>query len=102
MKYKHIYRVQKGQNYSLFTKNGLKHNLSGPALVIGDDKYYYVHGESYTYSQWIDFIKCYRAYERIGSIEDEMSFFDEAANSPDGIYIHSLERNSDIIKTTTE
>lgn len=92
MKYKHIYRVQKGQNYSLFTKDGHKHNLSGPALVIGGDKYYYVNGESYTHSQWTDFIKCFRAYERIGSIEDEESFFEEAASSPDGIYIHALEK----------
>ena len=46
-----IYRVQEGDTFSLYTKNGKKHNLSDPALTIGNEEWYYVNGESYTWGQ---------------------------------------------------
>ena len=63
-KNKDIYRVQKGCNYSLFMKNGLKHNLSGPALMIADSEYYYVDGQPYTADEWVNYVSVYTAYEK--------------------------------------
>ena len=89
-----VYRVQSGENYSLYTKNGKKHNLSGPALVIESDNYYYVKGERYTWSQWTDYVALYASYEESPDIEREC--FVKASNSPDGIYV---EMNTKICNT---
>lgn len=80
-----VYRVQKGENYSLYTKNGKKHNLNGPALVIGEDEHFYVEGEEFTYTQWTDYVSSYTAYEKSPSIEKNC--FINAIDSPDGIYV---------------
>jgi len=91
---RNIYRVQKGENYSLYTKNGKKHNLNGPALTIESDEYYYVKGERYTWSQWTDYVALYASYEESPDIEREC--FVKASNSPDGIYV---EMNTKICNT---
>jgi len=80
-----VFRVQSGENYSLYTKNGKKHNLSGPALVIESDNYYYVKGERYTWSQWTDYVTLYTAYEEDPAVEKEC--FVKASDSSDGIFI---------------
>lgn len=85
MKDKNIYRVQKGENYSLYTKNGAKHNLNGPALVIGEDEHFYVEGKKYTQTQWTDYVSAYTAYEKSPSLEKDC--FMKAIDSPDGIYV---------------
>ena len=46
-----VYRVQRHSNYTIYTKNGLKHRVHGPALIIGDMEYYYVNGSIYTKEQ---------------------------------------------------
>jgi hypothetical protein len=89
-KEKDIYRVQRGENYSLYTKNGKKHNLTGPALTIGSDEYYYVKGECYTWNQWSDYVAAYTAYEASGDVEKES--FAKASDSPDGIYVYTKKR----------
>lgn len=80
-----IYRVQEGDNFSLYTKNGKKHNLNGPALTIGDEEWYYVNGESYTWSQWTDHVALHKSYDEDPLFEKER--FTKASDSPDGIFI---------------
>ena len=80
-----IYRVQSGGNYSLYTKNSVKHNLNGPALKIDDDEWYYVNGESYTWSQWTDYVALYTSYEEDPVVEKEC--FAKASDSSDGIFV---------------
>lgn len=84
-KEKDVYRVQKGENYNLYTKNGKKHNLNGPALTIGEEEWYYVNGENYTCAQWSNYVTLYNSYEK-DSLEEEYNFA-KAADSPDGIFI---------------
>lgn len=84
-KNKDVYRVQSGGNYSLYTKNGVKHNLNEPALKIDDDEWYYVNGESYTWTQWTDYVMAYAAYEK--EPKEEKECFAKASDSPDGIFI---------------
>ena len=84
-KNKDVYRVQKGENYSLYTKNGEKHNLNGPALTIGKDEWYYVNGEKYTWSEWTDHSSLYEVYGADPLFEKEQ--FAKAEDSPDGIYV---------------
>ena len=85
MKKNDIYRAQGGDSYSLFTKNGLKHNLCGPALKIGDTEYYYVDGISYTADEWTNYVSAYTAYERSPIVEKEL--YDKALSSADGIHV---------------
>ena len=80
-----VYRVQSGENYKLYTKNGKKHNLNGPALMIESDEYYYIKGERFTWSQWTDYVALYAAYEESPDIEREC--FVKASDSSDGIFI---------------
>ena len=82
---KHVYRVQSGANYTLYTKNGKKHNLNGPALKIEEDEWFYVKGENFTWNQWTDYVALYTAYEESPSIEK--GYFAKASESSDGIYI---------------
>ena len=84
-KNRNIYRVQRGENYSLYTKNCKKHNLNGPALTIESDEYYYVKGQRFTWSQWTDYISLYASYEESPDIEREC--FCKASDSSDGIYV---------------
>lgn len=86
-KQKDIYRVQHGESYSLYTKNGKKHNLSGPALKINEDEWYYVKGESFTYSQWSDYVSLFNEFEK-QEFDTEKECFSKAQNSSDGIHIH--------------
>lgn len=85
-KAKDIYRVQKGANYSLYTKNGDKHNLNGPALKIDKDEWYYIKGESYTWSQWSDYVSLFHGFEEY-QFDKEKDHFDKAEKSSDGISI---------------
>ncbi len=80
-----VYRVQSGDNYTLYTKNGKKHNLNGPALKIEEDEWYYVKGEKFTWSQWTDYVALYTAYEKGPDVEKVC--FEKAADSTDGIFI---------------
>ena len=80
-----VYRVQSGENYKLYTKNGKKHNLNGPALMIESDEYYYVKGERFTWSQWTDYASLYVPCKE--SPDTERECFAKASNSPDGIYV---------------
>ncbi len=85
MEKKDVYRVQKGANYTLYTKNGKKHNLNGPALKIEEDEWFYVKGEKFTLSQWTNYVSLYKAYE--GCPSTEKDYFMKASESSDGIYI---------------
>lgn len=80
-----IYRVQRGDSYSLFMKNGLKHNLSGPALTIKEHEWYYVKGEKFTYNQWTGYVALHTAYEK--SPDVEKACFEKAADSFNGIFV---------------
>lgn len=84
-----IYRVQKGDNFSLYTKNGLNHNINGPALNINKEEYFYINGESLTCKGWDKRISEYIAKGADPLVEK--SNYDNAMKSSDGIYVHILE-----------
>jgi len=91
-KEKDIYRVQKGNNYSLYTKNGVKHNLSGPALKIDEDEWYYIKGQSYSWSQWTDYVSLFQSFEK-PQFDTEKDQFALAEESSDGISIDLKEKS---------
>ena len=87
---KDIYRVMRSNYYSLFMKNGLKHNLNGPALTIGSadgdvTKYYYVNGEEFTYDQWTKYVDLYTSYT--GDPQEDQYKYNQALASTTGIYV---------------
>ena len=85
-KNKDVYRVQSNETYTLYTKNGVKHSVNGPALTIGtDSKWYYIDGKSFTEEEHTRYIELYKAYE--GDPLDEAICFNKASTSSDGIFI---------------
>jgi hypothetical protein len=59
----YTWRIQGNDTYTMFTRNGKKHNVMGPALIIGLDEYYYVNGKEFSYTQWTDYTSGLKAYE---------------------------------------
>lgn len=59
----YTWRVQGNEHYTLYTRNGLKHSIVGPAVTIGTDKYYYINGEPLDYNQWYNYTTGVHAYE---------------------------------------
>lgn len=80
-----IYRVQSNDTYTLYTRNGVKHNVNGPALIIGGTEWYYINGESFTKDMHTRYIDLYKAYEGDPAVEDAL--YTKASTSTDGIYV---------------
>ena len=94
-KEKDIYRVQKGNNYSLYTKNGVKHNLNGPALIIDGDEWYYIKGVNYTWTQWTDYVSLFHGFEK-QQFDIEKKQFELAEETYDGISIDLKEKRHNL------
>lgn len=59
----YIWRIQREDTYTIYTRDGRKHSILGPAVTIGTDKYYYINGELLTYTQWHHYTTGVHAYE---------------------------------------
>lgn len=81
-----IYRVQNQDTYTLYTKNGLKHRIDGPALIIDDHNYYYINGEHLTMGEHANWCETHMSYDRQTGTEEE--YYDLAMQSSDGIYVN--------------
>ena len=88
-----VYRVQRHSNYTIYTKNGLKHRTHGPALTIGDMEYYYVNGTHYTKEQHNTYKSLHKSYSNAPiytsmgvDIQEEELYYLMASESPTSIY----------------
>lgn len=82
-----IYRVQEKETYTLYTKNGLKHRVEGPALTIDDHNYYYINGEHLTMGEHQHYCKAHKAYCN----NNEEEYYNLAKQSLSGIYVSNNE-----------
>ena len=98
-----VYRVQRHSNYTIYTKNGLKHRVHGPALTIGDMEYYYVNGSIYTKAQHNTYKSLHKSYSNAPiytsmgvDIQEEELYYLMASESPTSIYTMPLSATSTI------
>ena len=98
-----VYRVQRHSNYTIYTKNGLKHRTHGPALTIGDMEYYYVNGSIYTKAQHNTYKSLHKSYSNAPiytsmgvDIQEEELYYLMASESPTSIYTMPLSATSTI------
>ena len=98
-----IYRVQRHSNYTIYTKNGLKHRVHGPALTIGDMEYYYVNGTHYTRDEHKTYTSLHNSYSNAPiytsmgvDIKEEELYYLMASESPTSIYTMPLSATSTI------
>ena len=88
-----IYRVQRYDHYTIYTKNGEKHRVNGPAMTIGDKEWFYIDGYLKTPSQHRLYKELYNNYENdpvytsMGvDIKQEELYYLMASESPTSIY----------------
>ena len=58
-----IYRVQRYDHYTIYTKNGQKHRVNGPAMTIGDKEWFYINGYLKTPKEHATYKELYNNYE---------------------------------------
>ena len=58
-----IYRVQRYGHYTIYTKDGMKHRVNGPAMTIGDKEWFYIDGFLKTPNQHRLYKELYNNYE---------------------------------------
>lgn len=88
-----IYRVQRYGNYTIYTKNGQKHRVHGPAMTIGDKEWFYINGylktpdEHKTYKSLHNSYSNAPIYTSMGvDIKEEELYYLMAKESPTSIY----------------
>ena len=88
-----IYRVQRYGNYTIYTKNGQKHRVNGPAMTIGDKEWFYIDGYLKTPDEHKLYKSLYNNYENdpiytsMGvDIKQEELYYLMASESPTSIY----------------
>lgn len=98
-----VYRVQRHSNYTIYTRNGLKHRVHGPALTIGDMEYYYINGTIYTKAQHKTYRELHNSYSNAPiytsmgvDIKEEELYYLMASESPTSIYTMPLSATSTI------
>jgi hypothetical protein len=57
-----IYRVTVADTYTIYTKNGQKHRVNGPALSIGGKDWYYIEGTPVTSEEHATYRELNEAY----------------------------------------
>lgn len=82
---KNIYRVQSGESHRVYFRNGVKHRAQGPALVIGEEEYFFVDGSGFTKDEHENYKRSYNAYTT--EPEHEEACYKAALESSDGIYV---------------
>ena len=58
-----IYRVQRYGHYTIYTKDGMKHRVNGPAMTIGDKEWFYIDGYLKTPEEHKLYKELYNNYE---------------------------------------
>ena len=88
-----IYRVQRYGHYTIYTKNGEKHRVNGPAMTIGDKEWFYINGLIKTPDEHKLYKELYNNYENdpiytsMGvDIKAEELYYLMASESPTSIY----------------
>ncbi len=88
-----IYRVQRYGHYTIYTKNGQKHRVNGPAMTIGDKEWFYIDGLIKTPKEHKLYKELYNNYENdpiytsMGvEIKQEELYYLMASESPTSIY----------------
>ena len=88
-----IYRVQRYGNYTIYTKDGMKHRVNGPAMTIGDKEWFYIDGYLKTPNEHKTYKSLYNNYENdpvytsMGvDIKQEELYYLMAKESPTSIY----------------
>ena len=78
-----IYRVQKTTTHTMYTKDGLKHRVDGPAMIAGDKEWFYIDGYLKTPNQH----KLYRELlNNYGPSSKEEGYYSKAMESTTSIY----------------
>jgi len=88
-----IYRVQRYDHYTIYTKDGMKHRVNGPAMTIGDKEWFYINGYLKTPKEHATYKELYNNYENdpiytsMGvDIKAEELYYLMASESPNSIY----------------
>ena len=89
-----IYRVQRYDHYTIYTKNGEKHRVNGPAMTIGDKEWFYIDGLLKTPKEHKLYKELYNNYANdptyytstTGDITQEELYYQMASESPTSIY----------------
>jgi len=58
-----VYRVQETSTHTLYTKDGLKHRVDGPAMIAGDKEWFYIDGYLKTPKEHATYKELYNNYE---------------------------------------
>ena len=78
-----IYRVQKTSTHTMYTKDGMKHRVEGPAMIAGDKEWYYIDGYLKTPNQHTLYRQLLSSYS---TYTNEETYYDAASTSTTGIY----------------
>ena len=70
----------------MYTKDGLKHRVDGPAVIAGDSEWYYIDGYLKTPTQHNLYRQLLSSYETSSS---EEAYYTQAMCRPTGIYTTS-------------
>ena len=82
-----IYRVQRYDHYTIYTKNGFKHRVNGPAMTIGDKEWFYINGYLKTPKEHALYKELYNNYDEDAPSTIEDGYYTKASESPTSIYI---------------
>ena len=82
-----IYRVQQTATYTIYTKDGLKHRVDGPAVIAGDEEWYYLNGTLKTPDEHKHFKSFSDGLNGLSSKEE--MYYTQALCRPTGIYTTS-------------
>ena len=86
-----IYRVQKTTTHTMYTKDGLKHRVEGPAMIAGDKEWFYIDGYLKTPKQHALYRELLNNY---GPSSKEEAYYSKASESPTSIYTLSATSTS--------
>ena len=81
-----IYRVQKTSTHTLYTKDGKKHRLNGPAMIAGDKEWFYINGYIKTPKEHALYKELYNNYDTNAPSSIEETYYSKASESPTSIY----------------
>ena len=81
-----IYRVQQTSTHTMYTKDGMKHRVDGPAMISGDKEWYYIDGYLKTPNQHTLYRQLLSSYD---TCANEEFYYTQAMCRPTGIYTTS-------------
>ena len=79
-----IYRVQQTSTHTMYTKNGMKHRIDGPAMIAGDKEWFYVNGYLKTPEEHASIKALNTTYST--TLSNEEFAYTQAMCRPTGIY----------------